>query len=202
MYVYLNVSGNFSSQHFIHMNIQSIRPLICFILLSLLLLTTNCNSSKSEYSKLENYYNKNEVLHTNLSDSLIAFCKTNKTEVKLRKSHIEQSMITFNILFGRESTFYAIYYDSALQRHDANPQKTSKYRIPIDIIKGFNETIYIAIGADSSQTFFADKWDVKFQLGTQGDSQYGILISSDTGISTKCEKRLSANVCLTRSAVH
>jgi hypothetical protein len=180
---------------------QSIRFLTYLLFFLFPLLVVNCNSENSEYSKLENYYNKNALLHINVSDSLIAFCKANHTEVILRKSQFKSSMISFQILFYFERTFYSVDYDSVLNRHDPDPQKTSKYNVPFNIIKGFNESIYSAATADSIQVFFGDKWDVKFQLGTQGDSQYGILITSDTSISNKCEKRLSANVCLTERTI-
>ena len=143
-----------------------------------------------------------------MSDSLMAFCKANETDVILKKGRIipDNSQfgylrISFSIHFKDEATFYPIEYDSALNRHDPYPEKTLGFRIPINIIKNYSETIYWAISADSTQTFFADEWDVKFQLGTQGDVQYGILISADTNISNRCAKRLSANICLTKGTV-
>jgi hypothetical protein len=168
---------------------------------TLIFISPSCNSDKYEYSNLEEYYKKNVVLHSSISDSLNAFCKANHTDVTLKQSRYNDTSLSFQISFDLESRAYPVYYDSLLIRHDPYPEKTLKYKIPLNVIKSFKESIYWGVSADSTKTFFADEWYVKFQLGTQGDSQYGILISSDTSILANCDKRLSPNVCLTKGCV-
>lgn len=167
----------------------------------LIFIFPSCNSDKYEYSKLEEYYKKNVVLHSSISDSLNAFCKANHTDVTLKQSRYNDTSLSFQISFDLESRAYPVYYDSLLIRHDPYPEKTLKYKIPLNVIKSFKESIYWGVSADSTKTFFADEWYVKFQLGTQGDSQYGILISTDTSIFGKCDKRISPNVCLTKGCI-
>lgn len=169
-------------------------PVLCF----LLAVNYSCNGERSEYVKLEKYYKENTVLHKNTSDSLIAFCQSNHTDVALRKSHYKESAISFQVRFPQENTLYPVFYDSALNRHDPYPEKTLKFSIPFSIIKNFHQSIYNGVSADSTQTFFGDKWDIKFRPGTQGDSQYGILLSPDTMIAKKCIIRLSANACISK----
>jgi hypothetical protein len=189
------------------MTIQSIRTFhyLSLFYFSFFFITTSCTSDKSAYARLENYYQSNALLHKSMSDSLIAFCNGNYTEVILRKSHFKESAISFQIKFGVESTFYPVVFDSALKRHDPYPEKTLKYNIPFNIIENFNKSIYSAVLANQTQTFFGDRWHEKFQLGTQGDSQYGILITSGPGISNDlsydCEKSLAPNVCLTKGTI-
>lgn len=169
-----------------------------FLLLSISLLVViyGC-AGKRQYSKLKNYYEENTSLHTETADSLMAFCQTNHTDVMLRKSDLNESAISFHIHFARESAYYPVFYDLALNRHDLYPEKTAGFSIPSTIIKNFSQSIYKAASADSSLVFFGDEWHVKFQLGTQGDAQYGILVSADTAIARKCAIRLSPNACVT-----
>jgi hypothetical protein len=167
----------------------------------LIFIFSSCNSDKYEYFKLEDYYKKNIELHSSISDSLIAFCKLNHTDVTLKQSRYNDTSLSFQINFDLESKSCYILYDSLLNRHDPYPEKSLRYNIPINVIKSFSQSIYWGVASDSTRTFFADEWYVKFQLGTQGDSQYGILISTDTSISSKCDKRLSPNVCLTKGCI-
>jgi alpha-L-arabinofuranosidase len=182
---------------------RMIRSLTYWLLFPVLLLFVNfsCNSDKSEYSKLEKYYRNDTVLHVEIFDSLIAFCKSNRTHLILRKSNFKESAISFHIYFTSGNIYYPVYYDSALNRHDSYPEKTLKYAIPFSVIQKFFRSIYNDISADSTQAFFADKWNVKLQLGTQGDSQFGILLSSDTTISKNCVIRLSPHACVTTGTI-
>jgi hypothetical protein len=185
------------------MTLAAIRFFIMWLAFSTLpaFIIISCNLEKSEFSKLEKYYTKNTQLHSEIFDSLITFCKLNHTDVVLRKSNYKESAIAFRIHFISESELTPVFFDSALKRHDPYPGKTMKYIIPLATIKKFSESIYNAISADSTQTFFGGAWDVKFQLGTQGDSQYGILLSTEQTITNKCLKRLSSNACLTTGTI-
>lgn len=158
-------------------------------------------SCSSEYKQLEKYFYANSVLHNELSDSLINFCKRNQTEVILRKSNYGETVISFQILFGSESTFYPVYFDSTFQRYDDNPSKTLSFHIPPQTIHVFNRIAYTSISSDSTQTFFGGASHVKMQLGTQGDVQYGILVAADTNVHKQCVERLAANVCLTERTI-
>ena len=168
------------------------------IILLIFLAYSGCSPGRSNYSKLEKYYEKSTVLHKNIFDSLVVFCKTNHTDVILRKS--VHNSIRFNIHI--KDAYVPVDYDSLFARYDHDSLRTLKYAIPWNVIKGFKETIYSAISADSIQTFFGDEWRVKLHPGTQGDAQYGVLISADTSISPRCDKRLSPNVCLTIRGIH
>ena len=168
---------------------------------TLLFIGTSCNSDPSEYSKLERYYTRNIALHNSLFDSLSHFCKINQTDVILRKSNFRESAIAFRIHFYVENAFVPVFYDTAFIRRDPYPDKTLKYAIPFNIIKGFSESRYSAVSADSNQTFFGDRWDVNLLPGTQSDSQYGILISSDTKMLNSCVKKLSPTACLTKGTI-
>ena len=167
----------------------------CRIAFYLVALTTilSCNSGRREFARIKKYYQANAALHQAISDSLIAFCKSNRTRVWLKKPGSKEPGVIFSIPYEFDATVYSVFYDSAFNRHDDNPERTSMYTIPISVIKNFNEIKYDAAAADSDYTFFAGKWDGRFQLGTQGNRQFGILVSSDTSISKRCEKRLSAH---------
>ncbi len=169
------------------------------ILLAFIIIKPWCNSDKIEYEKLEKYYKNNKALHANISDSLIAFCKENQTEVKLKKENAGEFKFSFHILVDFDNTFYPVYFDSALNRVDPKPEKTAKHRIPFTLIRSFKTSIYPAIAADSTETFFASTWYVKFRPGTQADFQYGIMVSADSIAPADCDRKISFNVCVAKS---
>lgn len=167
-------------------------------LISASIFLTACNS---EYERLENYFRNNIVQHKELSDSLIAFCKRNHTEVIIRKSNYNETAISFQILFQSEGRFYPIYFDSAFKRHDTNPEKTLEFDLSIRTIERIGKMTYNSFSSDSTQTFFGSARHVKMQLGTQGDSQYGILMSVDTSMHKWCFRMLTENACLTKGLI-
>jgi len=157
--------------------------------------STSCNHHESKAPNLEKYYTENPALHKELFDSLIAFCKTHHKDVLLKKSNLKETAFAFHIPF-EANNYSPVFYDSSFERHDPDPRKTGGIPIPLNVIKKFSESIYTGIAADSTQVFFAEKWNVNKRLNTPGDSRVGIMVSADTGISANCEKRIAPNACL------
>lgn len=151
---------------------------------------------RHEYQRLEKYYDANIILHSRLHDSLTAFCQANHTEVILRNLDHERSKTALLILNKSTNTYYSVEFDSGLRRTDPDNSVMSKFHIPLSVIKDFNKSRYNAISSDSLSTFFASNWRTKIQLGTQGEIQYGILFTADTGDKKNCKKKLSARACI------
>ena len=130
---------------------------------------SSCNTKEDELSI---YYENNSKLHEELSDSLMNFCKTNNTDVKLQKTNYPEKNIIFEIHFHDSAEFLPVYFDTSFIRHDDNPSRTGKFIIPVTLIKKFKSSIYFGVGSDSTYTFFACEWEKpKNWIGTSGDSQ-------------------------------
>ena len=169
------------------------------ISLIFLIIIIGCNS---EYKNLEKYYTSNPALHKEISDSLIAFCKKYKTHVTLQQRAIDgRRTFYFSVYVDSSNTIYSIIFDSLLTRNDPSPNQTKHFEIPIKIMNSFKQITYTRIRSDSSNTFFGVPWHVKFQLGTQGDAQYGILISNEINSCEGCYKKLAPNTWLTEGTI-
>jgi hypothetical protein len=167
-------------------------------LILLIILLFGCNS---EYKNLEKYYKTNPALHKEISDSLVAFCKKYKTHVTLQRAIDGRRSFSFSIYNDSDNTNYRIIFDSLFTRNDPYPNQTQHFQIPIKIMNLFKQITYTRIRSDSSNTFFGGPWHVKFQLGTQGDVQYGILISNEMNSCEGCYKKLASNTWLTEGTI-
>lgn len=165
-------------------------------ILFFLVILTGCNS---EYANLENSYKANPELHKELSDCLVEFSNKYKTHVTLSKRI--DGRTSFSIFLNSDVTNYPVIFDSALTRNDPYPNKTQLFEIPIKTIIFFNKLPYTRIRSDSSGTFFGGPWHVKFQIGTQADIQYGILISDQMNSCEECFKKLESNTWLTEGTI-
>ena len=150
---------------------------------------------------LEKYYHDNIRLHQELADSLMYFSKTYKTDVVLEKKNFPDKGISFSIHFHESAELLGVYFDSALNRHDYKPARTGNFIIPKTLIEKFKNSIYFAIGSDSVYTFFAKEWYTPIGIGTQADSQYGILISKDTTQTNNYLRKITKNVVITRRGI-
>ena len=168
------------------------------ISLIFLIIIIGCNS---EYKNLEKYYKSNPALHKEISDSLVAFCKKYKTHVTLQRAIDGRKIFSFSVYVDSSNTNYSIIFDSLLTRNDPSPNQTQQFEIPIKIMNSFKQITYTRIRSDSSNTFFGGPWHVKFQLGTQGDAQYGILISNEMNSCEGCHKKLASNTWLTEGTI-
>jgi hypothetical protein len=180
---------------------KNISQLILLCSFGILVTICACTNDKYEFKKLENYYTKNKGLHQEMHDSLTAFCRRNHTEVKLRRYQFKERAIVYYISFPSRNAFTPIFFDSSLLRHDEYPE-TKKYIVPAGIIENFSKSIYLAVRADSTGIFCAGKWEEKLQIGTHGDSQYGIFLSAGSNLTNKCENRLDNMACLTKSSAY
>lgn len=153
-------------------------------------------SCGSKYQSLEKYYENNIVLHRQICDSLIEFCKQNNSKVTIRKTPVNDGIMV-NYWINENSEGNAISFDSILKRKDYNPIKTSTVYFPELPIKRFNESFYQTISADNSNVFLGYK-SIAFQ-----ESELGILIYKD---ESKIEpnniiKRLSNEACIYKQIV-
>lgn len=177
-------------------NFKDYLVIICFFLLILM-------SCRSDKAKLTTYYLNNKLLHQEISDSLMSFCKKYKTEVKLAKSNLQEHEIRFDILFQDSAEFIPVYFDSVFTRHEYRSDRTEEFEIPKIIIEKFKAITYRTIGADSNLTFFAYKWDKpKYLIGTSPDSQIGVLILQDTTGISKRRNPISSNACIAHYSVY
>jgi len=167
-------------------------------LLIFLIILIGCNS---EYKNLEKYYKTNPALHKEISDSLMAFCNKYKTHVTLKRAIDGPEIFYFSVYVDSSNTNYSIIFDSLLTRNDPSPNQTKHFEIPINIMNSFKKITYTRIQSDTSNTFFGGPWHVKFQLGTQGDAQYGILISNEINSCEGCYKKLAPNTWLTEGTI-
>jgi hypothetical protein len=165
----------------------------CFYLF-LFIIITSCNHQEANVSNLEKYFTDNTALHTQLFDSLVAFCKTHHKDILLKKNNLKETAFAFHIPF-ETNNYSPVFFDSAFVRHDPDPRKTGSITIPLNLVKKFSESIYNGIAADSVHAYFAEDWD-SAKHGTPSNSQSGILISTDTSIVAKCSKRIAPNVCV------
>jgi len=141
---------------------------------------TCCNNADSILKK---YYNNNNQLHQALADSLMSFAKNYHTEVILRRSLMGDGQIYFSYFtITHEPINVPVVFDSTFKRTDPYPEITSQTIVPIEMIKLFKRTMYTSLVADSSRVFlgYEDSFD--------GNSKYGILISSDTVNRSKLQK--------------
>jgi len=169
-----------------------------FAVIYFIIFLTSCNLKDN---KLKNYYENNINLHQELSDSLMNFSKTYKTDVVLQKINYPEKAIRFEIHFHDRAEFLPVFFDTALNRRDYDFTRTGNYIIPKTLIEKFNRSIYIGIGSDSTYTFFAYQWDTKYMIGTHGDLQYGILVLKDTAEITKRDKKISKNACISHYGI-
>jgi hypothetical protein len=168
------------------------------ISLIFLIIIIGCNS---EYKNLEKYYKANPALHQEISDSLMAFCKKYNTHVTLQRAIDGRRIFSFSVYIDSTNTSHSIIFDSLLKRSDFNPNQTQHFEIPIKIMNSFKQMTYTRIWSDSVDTFFGGPWHVKFQLGTQGDAQYGILISNEMNSCEGCYKKIASNTWLTEGTI-
>ena len=153
--------------------------------------------ANSNDGKLRDYYTSNTQLHQELSDSLMSFCKKYNTDVKLEKTQYAERSVIFRIHFHDSAELLPVYFDTSFVRHDYKPHRTGNFIIPKTVIEKFKRSIYFGIGSDSTYTFFAYEWDKpKNLIGTSGDSQYGIFVSTDSVKLDNPKKRLSKNTCI------
>ena len=134
---------------------SSFFPFNFLIVLNIALFLFGCSSSYK--ADLEKYYSGNRSLHTNLSDSLLFFCKMNGRKITLKKSPYNGGSIYFNIFFTDGSSYEPIVFDSLFHRHDSNPGRTSEIIIPQSIIENFNKLSYTSIMSNSNEVYFAYK---------------------------------------------
>jgi len=161
------------------------------------LLTACISCGNSNDGKLRTYYASNTQLHQEISDSLMSFCKKYNTDVRLRKTEYTEKSVIFEIHFHDSAELLPVYFDTSFIRHDYKPFRTSNFIIPQTVIEKFKRSIYFGVGSDSTYTFFAYEWDKpKNLIGTSGDSQYGILVLTDTVKLDSSVKRLSRNACI------
>jgi hypothetical protein len=167
-------------------------------LLILFVALIGCNS---EYKVLEKYYRTTPELHKEVSDGLIELCKKYKTSVTLHRSINGPQYYYISFFDKFSSTSYSVVYDSLLIRSDPSPNQTRNFEIPINIMNSFRQLTYARVKSDSTNTFFGGPWHVKAQLGTQADSQYGILISNKRKSCEQCYKELAPNTWLTEGVI-
>jgi hypothetical protein len=170
-----------------------------WLILESVILIFSLSACKSTEEKLESYYRSNPALHQEMADGLMALSMTSGTKVSMKRYPYPDKVIVFMIYYTPTNTYYPIEYDSAFNRHDPFPERTSKLVIPVSLIKAFRNSLYIGARADDAEVFFAYKWNTKIQLGTQGDSQFGIMISRSLGVRNYAIKQLASNVYITNS---
>jgi hypothetical protein len=105
------------------------------------------------------------------------------------------------IHFHDSTEFIPVYFDTALNRHDYKIARTGKFIISKSLIEKFKRSIYLAIGSDSSYTFFANEWYTPIGIGSRADLQYGILVSTDTAQTNNSIRKITKDVVIVRRGI-
>ena len=165
-----------------------------FIICLLVVLIFSCNTTNQT---LKRYYKKNAVLHQALADSLHNYSVRYKTRVTMQKKIDDNSGKVYFMHYSQKDNLHVlIEFDSLLIRHDQRPEYTSQITVPIEIIKLFKKMPYNSLIADSSEVFFAYKWNL------DGNTIRGIVIDRDSVDNSKRHiKRLAKNVYVTNGIV-
>lgn len=151
-----------------------------------------CNS---KYSRLADYYKDNHILHRQMGDSLLEFCKRMNCRVIMRKSAYENEVF-FRYWVMNDSEGKVIVYDSLLMRKDPYPEQTLKVVIPPELVVNFKKSIYPSLKADNSEVFFGYKYYAN------GNSQYGILVIKEKeSIKQDYIILLDSSACITKSII-
>lgn len=146
---------------------------------------------------MKEYYLNNIKLHQILADSLNNFVVRYNTEVIIRKRPDLGNKIVFRCQIKGTNDRTPIEFDSLLNRNDLYPFETSRFIIPIEIIKLFKALRYTSLIADGNDgLFWGDAYDFN------GNSQTGIIINHEEE-KKKDEYilRLGKNVYITRRII-